>query len=109
MASKSRVVLLTGGANGIGEAIVRQFAANGDTVAFRDIADDRGRGLAEELTEAGGLAAYRHADMTVEVDTAALVDLAVSEFGGLDVAVNVVGNIGGGDAPGTLLHDSTLE
>src|SRR3954447_24995743 len=106
MASESRVVVVAGGANGIGEGSVRRFAANGDTIVFGDIADDCGRALAEELTEGGRRAAYRHADMTHEADAAALIDLAVSEFGGLDVAVNVVGNTGGGDKPGTLLHDS---
>jgi len=50
---EGRVVLVTGGASGIGEAFVRHFAAQGARVAFLDVAVDAGRALAAELEAAG--------------------------------------------------------
>lgn len=61
-----KAVLVTGGASGIGEAIVRRFAAQGSHVGFLDIKDAEGRALAEEL---GPDVRYAHADLT---DIAAL-------------------------------------
>ncbi|MDP1731003.1 MAG: SDR family oxidoreductase [Devosia sp.] len=46
-------VVISGGASGIGETLVREFAAQGSKVGFVDIAGDLGRKLAEELGDAG--------------------------------------------------------
>lgn len=46
---KGRTVLVTGGATGIGESIVRHFAAQGSRVGFIDIEEEAGRALVEEL------------------------------------------------------------
>ena len=54
-------MLITGGASGIGEAIVRRFAAQGSRVGFLDINDDAGQALVQEL---GGDVRYVHADLT---------------------------------------------
>lgn len=62
----NKTVLVTGGASGIGEAIVRRFAAQGSRVGFLDIKDEEGRTLAEEL---GPNVRYARADLT---DIAAL-------------------------------------
>ncbi len=56
-----KTVLITGGASGIGEAIVRRFAAQGSRVGFLDIKDEEGRALAEEL---GPDVRYARADLT---------------------------------------------
>lgn len=66
---KDKAVLITGGASGIGEAIVRHFAAQGSRVGFLDILDGPGEALAEELRNAGHTVRYQHADLT---DIAAL-------------------------------------
>jgi NAD(P)-dependent dehydrogenase (short-subunit alcohol dehydrogenase family) len=50
---KSAVVLVTGGASGIGAEIVRAFAAQGAQVGFVDLDAERGRALAEELGRQG--------------------------------------------------------
>jgi NAD(P)-dependent dehydrogenase (short-subunit alcohol dehydrogenase family) len=65
----SKVVLVTGGASGIGAAIVRRFAQQKSTVLFFDILGDVGAALAAELTSAGLSAHFRRVDLT---DTAAL-------------------------------------
>lgn len=57
-------VLISGGATGIGEALVRAFAAEGAKVGFVDIAEAEGAALAEELGAAGGKATFRRCDIT---------------------------------------------
>src|SRR3954467_8782767 len=65
---KDRTVLVSGGASGIGEAIVRAFAAQGAKVGFLDIADDAARALQGDLGAKTALH-YEHCDVT---DIAAL-------------------------------------
>jgi NAD(P)-dependent dehydrogenase (short-subunit alcohol dehydrogenase family) len=62
-----KVVLVTGGGSGIGEAIVRRFAEQKSRVAFIDIKN--AKSLADELNEGGGQVSFEQADLT---DTAAL-------------------------------------
>jgi NAD(P)-dependent dehydrogenase (short-subunit alcohol dehydrogenase family) len=58
-----RVVLVTGGATGIGAAHVRAFAENGAKVAFLDIQDEAGAALAAELRQDGTSATFVHCDL----------------------------------------------
>lgn len=66
---RDRPVLITGGASGIGEAIVKHFAVQGSRVGFLDILDEPGETLARRLREQGHTVHYQHADLT---DIAAL-------------------------------------
>ncbi|HEY0920706.1 SDR family NAD(P)-dependent oxidoreductase [Devosia sp.] len=63
-----RPVVVSGGASGIGEALVREFAAQGSKVGFVDIAGEAGRRLAAELAAAGCTVSFHECDIT---DTAA--------------------------------------
>lgn len=83
-----RVVLVTGGASGIGEAIVRRFAAQKSIVAFVDIQAERGQALAKELNERGGRVHFAPIDIT---DTPALQD-AIAGFQRALGTVNVLVN-----------------
>jgi len=89
------VVLLTGGATGIGRAIALEMAAAGATVAIGDTNHDGGQRTATEIHEAGGRASFRLCDVAVAEQVAALVDAAVADFGQLDVLVNDAGISGG--------------
>jgi D-xylose 1-dehydrogenase len=66
-----RVVLVTGGATGIGAAQVRTFARNGAKVAFFDVQDGPGTALAAELSGQGEAATFVHCDL---LDLQALAD-----------------------------------
>jgi NAD(P)-dependent dehydrogenase (short-subunit alcohol dehydrogenase family) len=56
-----RVVVVTGAAQGIGEACTRRLVQDGAAVARWDLADGAGIGLAAELATAGAQALYCHA------------------------------------------------
>ncbi len=60
----NRPVIISGGASGIGEGIVREFAAQGSKVGFVDIAADAGRKLEAELTAKGQTARFIACDIT---------------------------------------------
>ncbi|WP_395450358.1 SDR family NAD(P)-dependent oxidoreductase [Aminobacter sp. UC22_36] len=61
---EGRPVLISGGATGIGEALVRNFAAQGAKVGFVDLAETEGKALADELEAAGATVAFRCCDIT---------------------------------------------
>ena len=61
---KGMPVVVSGGASGIGEGIVREFAAQGSKVGFVDIQADRGEALAKELTAADSTVAFTACDIT---------------------------------------------
>lgn len=68
-------VVVSGGASGIGETIVREFAAQGSKVGFVDIATGPGEALAAELTKAGQTAKFTACDITdVDAYQAAIRD-----------------------------------
>ena len=66
---EDKVVLISGGASGIGESFVRAFAANGARVAFLDLQQDAGAALAKELADSKHAPLFLRCDIT---DTAAL-------------------------------------
>ncbi|MEI9412065.1 SDR family oxidoreductase [Mesorhizobium salmacidum] len=83
--SGGRIVLVTGGAKGIGAAIVRRFAANGDTVVIAD----RDRTAATELARSLGRTHVAYPlDVAVESEVVALFDQLRGRFGRLEVLVN---------------------
>ncbi len=61
---RDRPVVISGGASGIGESLVRNFAAQGARVGFVDIADEAGERLAAELTAAGHTVRFTRCDIT---------------------------------------------
>lgn len=86
---RGRVVVVTGGASGIGDAIAEAFVRQGARVAFLDVAVEAGNALVARL---GAGARFYPCDLT---DIAALqgtVAKILDEFGGVDVLVNNAGN-----------------
>jgi NAD(P)-dependent dehydrogenase (short-subunit alcohol dehydrogenase family) len=70
---RDRVVLVTGGASGIGEAFVRAFVDNGAKVAFFDLNEDAGQALTKALT-----ASVQHAPLFLRCDVTQTTDLKAS-------------------------------
>ena len=85
---RERAVVISGGATGIGEALVRHFAAQGAKVGFVDIAEEAGVALANELTAAGQVARFTPCNVTdIEAYQAAIADFA-EDHGDALVLVN---------------------
>ena len=81
-----RVCIVTGGAQGIGEACVRRFAREGAKVVITDVNDARGQELAQEL---GAL--YVHCDVGDKTQVDAMVAQSIAAHSRIDVLVNNAG------------------
>lgn len=94
-----RIAIITGGAGGIGRAMVECFVAAGAQVVIADIDTDAGPALASEL---GDAVRFVRADVADADDVQSAVDAAVDGFGGLHVMCN---NAGIGGTPQPFLRD----
>jgi D-xylose 1-dehydrogenase len=83
-----RVVLVTGGATGIGADIVRAFAGQGAKVAFLDVQDAAARALVAELAAARHAPVFRHCDLTQPDGIAAVIAELAQVLGPVSVLVN---------------------
>jgi NAD(P)-dependent dehydrogenase (short-subunit alcohol dehydrogenase family) len=86
-----RVALVTGGAQGMGRAIVDRLAANGAAVAIVDLAADAARAAVDELASAGCRAAAFAADVADGAAIDDVIEETVARFGRLDILVNNAG------------------
>ncbi|KAB2046996.1 hypothetical protein ES319_A13G015300v1 [Gossypium barbadense] len=85
-----KVALVTGGATGIGESIVRLFHKHGAKVCIVDVQDNLGLQVCQSLGN-GPNVCFFHCDVTIEEQVRAAVDYAVEKFGTLDIMVNNAG------------------
>ncbi|WP_350560913.1 SDR family NAD(P)-dependent oxidoreductase [Psychrobacter sp. CAL346-MNA-CIBAN-0220] len=80
--------LVTGGASGLGEAVVRAIVSQGGNVVIADLNDTTGQALVDEL---GDNARFIRCDITSGDEVQAAVDLAEQAFGGLQGSINCAG------------------
>jgi NAD(P)-dependent dehydrogenase (short-subunit alcohol dehydrogenase family) len=83
--------LVTGAGSGIGRAAALAFAREGAWVAAADLQFEAARETARMVEEAGGQAVAVEVDVTDDAAVAAMVQVAVKAFGGLDCAFNNAG------------------
>jgi D-xylose 1-dehydrogenase len=89
---RDRVVVVTGGASGIGEKLVEEFASQGAKVAFLDIQKETGVELAEKIVAEGGQPYFLTCDLTDTVAARDCVKNVIEKFGTVDVLVNNAAN-----------------
>jgi acetoin reductase-like protein len=85
MKLKNKIAIVTGGAQGIGEAIVRAYAAEGARIVIADVAEDKAQSLARDI---GNDALAVRLDVRDPASIDATVKTAVERFGGIDILVN---------------------
>lgn len=102
---ENKVVVVTGGAVGIGAAVCRLLAREGASVAVTDIQDEPGQALASQIQSQGGTARYWRLDVTEEDEVRQVMAEVNEVFGSVDVLVNNAG-ISGADKP---THELTLQ
>lgn len=96
---KGSVALITGGGNGIGEAVAKFFVRNGAKVAIVDMAQKEIDRVLADIKAMGGEAIGVQANVTSEAETAKFIKATIEAFGQINVAVACAGII----RDGTLL------
>lgn len=91
MAVDARVAVVTGAAQGIGEATARLLAAQGSTVVVVDRQEEAGEGAAARLRDAGGDARFVRCDLTRHEEVAELAAFVERELGAVHALVNNAG------------------
>ena len=106
MELQQRVAVITGGASGMGKATVMRFLKEGAKVVIADFNAETGEAALAEAQQAGHDANVRFikTDVAREADVEAMLQLAVDEFGRLDIVFN---NAGVGGAVGPLTETTT--
>jgi NAD(P)-dependent dehydrogenase (short-subunit alcohol dehydrogenase family) len=88
---KGKVAIVTGGANGIGEATARLMANEGARVAIVDIDDENGNRVAGEIKKGGDIADFWHMDIAKENEVSQVFAGVYRKYGKLHILVNNAG------------------
>jgi len=91
---ENKVVLVTGGATGIGLATAERFAEEGGKVVIASRNESTGQRAAEAIKNSGGEATFIRTDVTREAQIEALIQKTVATYGRLDAAFNNSGTEG---------------
>ena len=91
MLLKDKVALVTGGGQGIGEAVAKVYAQEGAKVVVVDVNYDSASKVANEIKNFGGEALAFKTDVTKEDDVKAMLDFTIKNYGKLDCACNNAG------------------
>lgn len=97
---ENKVAIVTGGASGIGKAVVETFVRQGAKVIIADLDDKLGNELLNNLGE--GNVIFIRADTALPEDNRRIVEAAIENFGALHIAVNNAGISGESNPVGEL-------
>ena len=86
-----KVCLITGGAQGIGEACARLFLEQGAKVVIVDIHNERGQSLASQLQQQGHEILFIASDIGNKIEVDAVIKQVIAQYGRLDVLVSNAG------------------
>lgn len=86
-----RIIIVTGGGSGIGQAAAVLFAQRGASVMVADVNETGGRKTVAAIEGNGGRADFLRSDISQESEVEALVKATVARFGGLNGAFNNAG------------------
>ena len=85
---KDKVIIITGGGQGIGRAISHQLAEDGARVVIADINEVKGQAVAHDISRQGYHAMFIKTDVTDEPSTEAMATATFDKYGRIDVLIN---------------------
>lgn len=91
MSFQDKVVMITGGTSGIGEATALLFAGQGAKVVVAGRREQLGNAVVDRIKSAGGEAIFVKTDVTSEEEVKNLVEKTVQQYGRIDIAFNNAG------------------
>lgn len=88
---KDKIVVLTGGAGGLGSVMAECLCREGAKVCLLDIDEDKGNDVVKDLTAKGGEASFYRIDLTSEQAWSEVIKKITDRYGRIDVLINNAG------------------
>ncbi|MEH7455501.1 SDR family NAD(P)-dependent oxidoreductase [Gottfriedia acidiceleris] len=88
---KGKSIIITGGANGIGEGIALAFGKLGAIVFIADVNEQKGNRVVKRIEDNGGRAIFFKTDVSIEEDIINLIRNVIDKIGKLDILINNAG------------------
>ena len=104
-----KVAIITGSAGGMGKVAAELFAKEGASVLVTDVAAREGEETAQAIRDAGGRAIFVKANVAQEDEVKHMVNVAIEEFGRVDILYNNAGIMPGDDASVTETSELTWD